>query len=272
LFADDTTEAFSIERQESHAQHIEEHKTAVMTWVERNGLKMNADKTVAITFCRRGALTSEETSTVKFLGVHIDQNLTFDAHVDHVATKVKQGIFCLRKLRDFLPRKKLVEVYHALIQSHLSYALLAWGYTSARNIDRLVKLQKWAVRTIMFKSRRHSCRMLFRELGILTLPSLYILNASRYIHDNVDHLVERPTHRYELRCRNALPLRKTHTEKAQKYIDNIGIKIYNNIPVTIKELNAASFSRSLTNTLRDTPFYSYKEFFEAPPGCSDVER
>jgi retron-type reverse transcriptase len=236
LFADDTTEAFSIERQENHAQYIEEHKNAVMTWVERNRLKMNTDKTVAITFCQRGALTSAETSTVKFLGVYIDKNLTFDSHVDHVAAKVKQGIFCLRRLRDFLPRKKLVEVYHALIQSHLSYALLAWGYTSVRNIDRLVKLQKWAVRTIMFKSKSHSCRMLFRELGVMTLPSLYILNVCRYIHERVDHLAEKPKHGYELRCRNTLPIRKTRTEKAQKYVDNIGIRIYNSIPAKIKEL------------------------------------
>jgi hypothetical protein len=228
---------------------------------------VNVDRTVAITFGLRSAAASEESSSVKFLGVHIDRNLGFDVHVDHVAAKVTKGIFCLRKLRDFLPRGKLVEVYYALIQSHLSYALLAWGYTSARNVDRLMKLQKWAVRTIMFKSRRHSCRTLFRELGILTFPSLYILNACKYIRSKVDHLKKLPTHRYELRYRSEIPIAQTHTAKAQKYIDNIGIKIYNNIPTTIKEQSDACFSRSLVSALRGTPFYSYSEFFQASPGC-----
>jgi hypothetical protein len=270
LFADDTTEAFSIERQENPVPHIEAHKSAVENWVERNGLKMNVDKTVAITFGYRKNVASEQSLPVKFLGVYIDQNLKFDAHVDHVAVKVKQGIFSLRRLRDFLPRGRLVEVYYALIQSHLSYAILAWGNTSVRNVDRLLKLQKWAVRTIMFKSRNHSCRALFRELGIMTFPSLFILNACRYIRGKRDHFAQRPTHQYELRPRSQLPVRQTNTEKAQKYIDNIGTRIYNKIPTKLKDLNDTCFDRSLTSALRNSPFYSYNEFFEATPDCFNV--
>jgi hypothetical protein len=263
LFADDTTEAFSVDKHEDLTQHVEEHKNAVMSWVNRNGLKMNADKTVAIAFKCRGSPISDDIPHVKFLGVHIDQHLRFDAHVDHVASKVKQGIFCLLRLRDFLPRKRLVEVYHALVHSHLSYAVLAWGFTSNRNVDRLVKLQKWAVRTIMFKSTKHSCRALFRELGIFTFPSLYVMNVCKYIRSRIEHFSERPTKRYELRCRGELPIRRTNTEKAQKHVDNIGVRIYNKVPMKIKEMCDSGFNRSLTSILRETPFYTFDEFFEA---------
>jgi hypothetical protein len=262
-FADDTTEAFSVERHEDPAHRIEEHKNAVMSWVNRNGLKMNVDKTVAIAFGCRGASITDDISRVKFLGVHIDQHLRFDAHVDHVAGKVKQGIFCILRLRDFLPRGRLVEVYHALVQSHLSYAILAWGFTSKRNVDRLVKLQKWAVRTIMFKSVKHSCRALFCELGIFTFPSLYIMNACKHIRSRIEYFSERPTKRYGLRHRHELPIRYTNTGKAQKHINSIGVRIYNKVPAEIKDRCDSGFNRSLKCMLRETPFYSFDEFFEA---------
>ena len=65
LFADDTTEAFSVEKHENPTYHIEEHKNAVVGWVDRNGLRMNTDKTVAIAFsCRNASISDDITCEV----------------------------------------------------------------------------------------------------------------------------------------------------------------------------------------------------------------
>lgn len=57
------------------------------------------------------------------------------------------GIFALRNFRDFLPKKELISVYHALIGSHLNYGIIAWGITNNKNMEKLLRLQKWAIRT-----------------------------------------------------------------------------------------------------------------------------
>ena len=47
-------------------------------------------------------------------------------------------------------------------------------------VDRILRLQKWAIRLIARKNRLHSCRTLFPELNILTFPSLFLFHASCY--------------------------------------------------------------------------------------------
>lgn len=64
----------------------------------------------------------------------------------------------------------------------MSYALLCWGHASAAG--RIFGLQRRAVRVLDFVSYRADCRDSFAKLGILTLPSLYILQCLLYVKNN----------------------------------------------------------------------------------------
>ena len=64
-------------------------------------------------------------STVKFLGITLDENLTFNGHAKNVTTKISKSVGVMRRLHCQLPTDVMVKLYYSLVYSHLTYALLA---------------------------------------------------------------------------------------------------------------------------------------------------
>ena len=87
---------------------------------------------------------------MKYLGIFIDQNLTWKHHSDHVAFKISRYVGLLAKLRHHVPTHTLLTIYRSLISPHLTYGLLAWGQASKSHLEKLLKLQKRALRFICF--------------------------------------------------------------------------------------------------------------------------
>ena len=99
--------------------------------------------------CLRGTVLNQVKST-KFLGVHIDENLTWSKHIDVLCTKISKNIRVLNRLKFFLPKRILLTLYNTLVLSYLNYAILTWG-TSTSQCNKLLLLQKEAVRIISNK-------------------------------------------------------------------------------------------------------------------------
>ena len=76
-------------------------------------------------------------SSVKFPGVTRDENLTFNDHVINVTTKISKSAGVMRRLHCQLPADVMVKLYYALVYSHLTYALLAWGRSGLTNAAKI---------------------------------------------------------------------------------------------------------------------------------------
>ena len=111
----------------------------------------------------------EEVQDSKFLGVNIDKYLTWDRYVDDLCNRVNSGYYVLWKTRRLNDNRLLKAIYHGLIISHIQYAILLWGSSSQRNLERVFKTQK-AVRCMLGMNPFDSCREAFRTLGLLTVP------------------------------------------------------------------------------------------------------
>ena len=66
-------------------------------------------------------------STVKFLGVTLDENLTFDDHVKNVTTKISKSVSVMRRLHCQLPADIMVKLYYSLVYSHLHLCVIGMG-------------------------------------------------------------------------------------------------------------------------------------------------
>ena len=75
-------------------------------------------------------------STVKFLGVTLDENLTFNNHVKNITTKISKSVGVIR-LHCQLPADVMVKLYYSLVYSHLTNALLAWGRSGHTNAAKI---------------------------------------------------------------------------------------------------------------------------------------
>ena len=87
---------------------------------------------------------------VRYVGITIDNNLSWKHHIDHVAVEVSQTVGLICKLHHFLPRHTLLTIYQSLVAPYLTYGLMAWGQAYKSYLEKLLKLQKRALRFIYF--------------------------------------------------------------------------------------------------------------------------
>ena len=89
------------------------------------------------------------TNSVKYLGVKIDEHLTWKPHIDGISTKLNKANAMLSKIRHFVDQKTLKAIYHAIFESHLYSSSLVWAQ-NFNSTKRLFILQKKSIKTYVF--------------------------------------------------------------------------------------------------------------------------
>lgn len=178
LFADDATF-------HTHSKEISTIETQLQSdfnygrhWGKGNKMHINLKKTVCMTVGTRQKLVNarqlninadethiENASKQKLLGVFIDENLNWSAHVDYICTSISSKISLLRQLSYYVSQNVLKQFYQGYILPLIDYGSITWGSTSAANIERLTKLQKRAARIILCADFDTSSVSMFQELG-----------------------------------------------------------------------------------------------------------
>ena len=93
-----------------------------------------------------------QTDSVKCLRIHLDKYLTWKHEINNVAIKLDKGNSTLSKIRNYVGIKTLKSIYHAIFESHLSYASLLWAQNSS-SLKRLYILQKKNHSGCFFKTK-----------------------------------------------------------------------------------------------------------------------
>ena len=87
---------------------------------------------------------------MKYLGIFLDQNLTWKQHIDHAAFKISRYVGSLSKPRHHVPTHTLLNHLSLSHLTTLTYRLLAWGQARKYHLEKLLKLQKRGLRFIYF--------------------------------------------------------------------------------------------------------------------------
>jgi len=73
-----------------------------------------------------GNIIKQVVST-KFLGIHIDQYLTWEDHIKVISNKISKNIGIIRKIGHLFPTKVLTSLYYRLINPYLLYVNILYG-------------------------------------------------------------------------------------------------------------------------------------------------
>ena len=87
-------------------------------------------------------------NNAKILGIHIDDELQWGAHIDHLSKNLASGSYAINAVKRLLPIHNLKQLYFSLIHSHLSYGLLLWGSAFEYRRNKVTKIQKRVIRNI----------------------------------------------------------------------------------------------------------------------------
>ena len=184
FYADDTTLYQSAKSLTELEQVLNLNLKNIDKWCSENKMLINTNKTKSILFgtsrklkvCRQhgfnitvNELPIENMSTVKLLGLFIDESFTWHKHISHLCNTISKLLSVMRKYKPLLPQKTRLLFYNAYILPHLNYGVTMWGNASKSTLDRVFKLQKMAARLILDNCKELSTTEMFIQLQWLDI-------------------------------------------------------------------------------------------------------
>ena len=127
-----------------------------------------------------GVLLKEE-EVVKFLGVFIDEHLTWKPHITYICKKISKSIGIMFRSRFLLSETTKKSLYYTLIYFYLTYCATVWSSTYVTHVNRIFVLQKPAVRIIRNPDFHAHSEPLFFHLKILAIYNINSFYAAQFV-------------------------------------------------------------------------------------------
>ena len=194
LFADDTTVYLTGENIKSLHKIMNNELQALSNWFKVNKLSLNTGKTTYLLFSggRKRADSPDKlfigmnelkrSEMTKFLGIVIDEKLSWEAQISSCHKKVSSGVYALNTAKNYLSRTGLRSLYYSLVHSYLTYGVMLWGSAHQKHLKRLITLQKRSMRIITGSKYNEHSDPLFKSLHIPKLDDLLNIQMCKTIH------------------------------------------------------------------------------------------
>ena len=128
IYADDTNVFTSSSSLYNNIDVVNTELEHVNSWVHDNALTVNVQKSQYVVFSRKrrnigncnsnvsiNRVELDSVSSVRFLGVILDENLMWSSHVNYVTRKLSKFVPLLYSLRNNLTLDALKLIYNSLI-------------------------------------------------------------------------------------------------------------------------------------------------------------
>ena len=236
----------------------------INSWLKSNKLFLNYKKTNYLIFSKRKTkyhlnivINNQkliEQDSTKYLGITIDNKLSWQPHLKNLQTTLSRGCYALSKLVPYANQYVMKSVYYSLIYSKLQYCITSWGSCSNSKLNTIIKLQKRAIRILAKEPYRSHTHPLFAKLKLIKLKDIYRLNMCiliRKIKDNniigdltLNNL--NTTHNYNTRLRNNdnfyINHSKTNIGKTTFHCN--APRLWQDVPTRLKNLSVPSFKHN----------------------------
>lgn len=198
----------------------------------------------------------------KFLGLIIQNDITWDGHIQDIIKKLNKACYMIRKVKQIVSIKTLKSVYFSYFHSVMSYGIMFWGNSS--HAERVFKLQKRAVRLMKGCGLSDSCREHFKDMHIFPLKTQYIYSLMMFIVKNKELFDTNNAH-YRINTRHIMDIHMTQVNLALfgNGVNHMAVRIYNALPNSLKQISKdmKKFKEKLKEFLYFNSFYTLDEFF-----------
>ena len=269
LFADDTNIYFESDDLTRLTKTVNKELEKVKTWMDCNKLALNIDKTNFVLFhapkkklpdlipLKFGKKNIKRTKYVKFLGVLVDEHLSWRYHTCELRKKLSRTIGLFFKLRHWNPLPTLVCLYNSPFSSFLNYGIIVWGLTFDTYLTPLFLLQKKILRCIKFQLPTAPSAPLFHSFKIAKLEDMLHLNILTFVYKAINKLtpvyfhnyftLDSSVHRFETSQASRgdlfISLKRT-TLHGLKTVHYFGSRLWNTLPLFIRVATSSTAFRS----------------------------
>ena len=194
MYADDTTlsttiDSFNEDTTKNITSEINNELSKINEWLKMNKLSLNKSKTKCMISKKQRAnivkpilqidgINIESVDHFNFLGLTLDSRMAWNNHTTNISNKCSRTIGVLNRIKHFIPLIVRILLYNTLILPHFNYCITAWGY----QCDRIIKLQKKAIRIISIRTYNAHTEPLLKNLRILKIQDILILQTLKIYH------------------------------------------------------------------------------------------
>jgi len=137
-----------------------------------------------------GGKSIERVRKFKYLGLVLDEELSFNDHIDHVKKQLFPFIPTMWRSGRFIPLSKRKEIYFAYVQSHLQYMIAIYSECAAYKLNELYVLQKRCIKALFRLPKLTPSSYLFSNRllplnGLVTVERVMLIH--KMTHSRVKH-------------------------------------------------------------------------------------
>ena len=203
-----------------------------------------------------------QTDCVKYLGVHIDSNISWNRHIQQIESKLSAASGALYQLHKYVPKKALLPIYYSLAYSHLQYAIICWGSANNSLIKSLQVKQNHLDKTLCNKlGRKTRLKPLYDELEILHINGIYVLEIAKFMakvssntlsedfSKNFSALTSVHTYSTRSALSKKFYVERTSYIKTNRSHKVSGVKVWNGLPSYIRDKAATTCCKTFSKIL-----------------------
>ena len=273
-FADDNTLSAFAKSTDELKRILDDAAVEAIKWLDANQMIANADKFKSIIVKKPsmkiddfnitvGNQEIKPSSSVKLLGVDIDNKLNFRKHIKTLCRKAGAKLNAIKRLGSYLKEKDRKLLVTAHVTSQFNYSSIVWHFGGLTEVHKMEKLHERCIRYIYNEYNKNYFDLLYendlttlfgkrtREMCCETYKTIHGLNAA-YMKDIFE---DRPS-KYPSRNEHDLFIPKfnqiTYGYKSYRVQ---GPKIWNLLPKEIKGIQSYNIFKSKLRNI-DMPFCS----------------
>ena len=245
-----TTQIFLLISQYQNST-VNEELEELVDWFTANRLSLNIKKT-KYTFFHKNSVKDniplklpdlhisnksiERKSSIKFLGVMLDEHIAWNDHIHTIEKKLAKNINLLYRVRQFLHKESLKTRYFSYIHSYLNYANTAWASTYFKKLKTIDYQQKHAARITFNEDILTHSSPLLRSLNGLNIYQINLYQHAKLMYKFQKNQApkifniafEKPTHKYPTQFSETnLKYKKYSLTSTKHSISVRGPKIWN---------------------------------------------
>jgi hypothetical protein len=266
LFADDSNAFLAGNNLIQLISDSNKELSLINNWITANRLNLNLGKCTFTIFTPTteiigsnveiilaiGDTKLSRSTSVKYLGLLVDENLNWKDHIDSVCKKIKRFIGILYKIRNKMLPATLRTLYFATIYPCIQYGIEVYANTCKSYLNELIILNNKALRLLQFLPIETPTATLYTNYHTLNIPNLHTFKLLQLVHKRVYSSTLLPIafkeyfrlnsdmHRHNLRDPFNLYILSYNKGVGEKNTAIRAAKLWNDIPLELKSI--ASFS------------------------------
>ena len=120
---------------------------------------------------------------MKYLGVFLDNRLSWKIHIDKLSKKLSRVCGMVYKLRHFVPLSSLKLVHYGLFHSRLQYSLLNWGRAASSHLQKLIIFHNKFIRASLFRAKEKPINFLYSKFNTLMLTDMIKIEFAKFMFE-----------------------------------------------------------------------------------------